>query len=424
MNTKAVRLYGKMDLRTESFELPPIGPDEILARVVSDSICMSSYKAAVQGADHKRVPNDVAEHPIIIGHEFCGELVEIGDKWKNDYKPGERFVIQPALNYKGSLAAPGYSYAFVGGDATYVILPHEVMECGCLLPYSGDAFFWGSLAEPMSCIIGGFHANYHTKAGVYSHDMGTVKGGCMAILAGAGPMGLGAADYAVHGGRAPSLLIVTDIDDARLSRAATLLTPEAAAKEGVRLLYVNTNNVENPTEYLRSLTPDGRGFDDVFVFAPVAPVVQMGDALLGHDGCLNFFAGPTKTDFSAPFNFYNVHYAATHIVGTSGGNTDDMREAIELMSAGRINPAGMITHVGGLDAAAETTLHLPEIRGGKKLIYPHVSLPLTEIASFGEKAAEGGENAALFADLDRICKANNGLWCPEAERRLLALAED
>jgi threonine dehydrogenase-like Zn-dependent dehydrogenase len=60
MKTKAVRIYGKNDLRLEEFELPALKDDEILAHVISDSICMSSYKAAKQGADHKRVPNDVA----------------------------------------------------------------------------------------------------------------------------------------------------------------------------------------------------------------------------------------------------------------------------------------------------------------------------------------------------------------------------
>ena len=159
MKTKAVRLYGKMDLRLEEFELPAIREDEILARVISDSICMSSYKAASQGENHKRVPDNVAENPVIIGHEFCGELIEVGAKWQGQFKAGDKFVIQPALNYHGSLASPGYSYPYIGGDATYVVIPHEVMECGCLLPYDGDAFFYGSLAEPMSCIVGGFPAN-------------------------------------------------------------------------------------------------------------------------------------------------------------------------------------------------------------------------------------------------------------------------
>ena len=209
MKTKAVRLYGKMDLRTEEFELPAIKDDEILACVVSDSICMSSYKAASQGSDHKRVPDDVENNPVIIGHEFCGKIVEVGTKWQDQFKVGDKFVIQPALNYKGSLAAPGYSYQYVGGAATYVIMPNEVMECGCLLPYDSDAYFYGSLAEPMSCIVGGYHANYHTTAGSYVHDMGIVEGGNCAILAGAGPMGLGAIDYAIHGPIKPKMLVVT-----------------------------------------------------------------------------------------------------------------------------------------------------------------------------------------------------------------------
>jgi hypothetical protein len=63
METKAVRLYGKNDLRLEQFELPPIGSGEILAEIVSDSICMSSYKAAIQGADHKRVSGNDRDRP-------------------------------------------------------------------------------------------------------------------------------------------------------------------------------------------------------------------------------------------------------------------------------------------------------------------------------------------------------------------------
>ncbi len=425
MKTKAVRLYGKNDLRLEEFELPAIQDDEILACVISDSICMSSYKASSQGADHKRVPDDVAENPVIIGHEFCGKIVEVGSKWADQFKPGDKFVIQPAINYKGSLASPGYSYKYIGGDATYVIIPHEVMELGCLLPYDGDAYFYGSLTEPMSCIVGGFHANYHTTPGSYVHKMECKERGNMAILAGAGPMGLGCADYAIHGGNPPRLLIITDIDDARLARAAQLTTVEDAAAHGVKLVYVNTNGVENPVEYLRSLT-DGEGYDDVFVYAPVKPVVEMGDALLARDGCLNFFAGPTNPEFSAMFNFYNVHYGATHIVGTSGGNTDDMKESIKLMTEGKINPAGMITHIGGLDSVAETTLNLPHIKGGKKLVYTHIDLPMTAIEDFAKAAEEnkGTELGDLFADLDVLCKEAGGLWCAKAEERILKLAKD
>ena len=66
-------------------------------------------------------------------------------------------------------------------------------------------------------------------------------------------------------------------------------------------------------------------------------------------------------------------------MGTSGGNTDDMRESLKLMAEGRINPAVMITHVGGLDSVIETTLNLPQIPGGKKLIYTNISMPLLSL---------------------------------------------
>ena len=418
MKTKCVRLHGKMDLRLEEIELPEIKEDEVLAKVVSDSLCMSSYKAAKQGADHKRVPNDVAEHPTIVGHEFCGTIVEVGDKWKHKFKPGQGFAIQPAHNYHGSLDAPGYSYQCCGGDSQYVIIPRETLEMDCLLPYNGDAYFYGSLSEPMSCIVGAFHASYHTTPGKYVHDMGIVEGGCMAILAGAGPMGMGAIDYAIHNSRKPKLLIVTDIDDGRLNRAASLLTVEDAAKNGVELKYVNTAKMENADEELLKLT-GGQGFQDIFVFAPVKPVVEQADRLLAQDGCLNFFAGPTDPNFSAMFNFYNVHYKATHVVGTSGGNTDDIRESLEMMTKGLINPAAMISHVGGLTSAAETTLNLGNIRAGKMLVYVDIDMPMTPIAEFEEK----GKTDPMFAELDKIVKKNNGLWCAEAEKYLLAHAK-
>jgi hypothetical protein len=124
------------------------------------------------------------------------------------------------------------------------------------------------------------------------------------------------------------------------------------------------------------------------------------------------------------FNFYNVHYSSTHIVGTSGGNTDDMRESIKLMSEKKINPAGMITHVGGLNACPEATLNLPKIKGAKKLIYTHLELPLTAIEDFAQ-AAEDNKGTALgklYADLDRACREAGDLWCPAAEKLIFEYA--
>ncbi|MFQ7307029.1 MAG: zinc-binding dehydrogenase [Mediterraneibacter sp.] len=417
MKAKGVRLHGANDLRLEEFELPEITDDEILVKVVSDSICMSTYKCAILGTAHKRVHEDVAEHPAIMGHEFAGDIVKVGKNHQDKFKPGMKFTLQPALNYKGTMWSPGYSYEFFGGDTTYCVIPSEVMELGCLLEYKGRAYYEASLAEPMSCSIGAFNAAYHTQMGVYTHQMGIKEGGKLAIMAGAGPMGLGALTYALHRDVRPSMIVVTDLNQERLDRAASLFPPEEAAKDGIELHFVNTGNFEDPVAELMRIS-GGKGYDDVLCYAPVSSVVTQSSAILGRDGCLNFFAGPTDNKFSASMNFYDVHYNSTHVMGTTGGNTDDMIESLELTAAGRIDPSVMVTHIGGLDAAAETTLNLPKIPGGKKLIYTHLTMPLTALTDLRAKGEAEGDKRLV--DLADIVDAHNGLWCPEAEEYLLA----
>ena len=104
----------------------------------------------------------------------------------------------------------------------------------------------------------------------------------------------------------------------------------------------------------------GKGYDDVFVFAPVREVIEQGGGILGRDGCLNF-AGPTDPNFKALFNFYNVHYGSTHIVGTSGVILTIWLSPLDMMAKGLIDPSTMITHIGGLNSVVETTLNLPNI---------------------------------------------------------------
>ena len=416
MKAKGVRLHGANDLRLEEFELPEITDDEILVKVISDSICMSTYKCAILGTEHKRVHEDVAEHPAIMGHEFAGDIIKVGKNHQDQFKPGMKFTLQPALNYKGTMWSPGYSYEFFGGDATYCIIPSEVMELGCLLEYKGRAYYEASLAEPMSCSIGAFNAAYHTHMGVYTHDMGIKENGKLAIMAGAGPMGLGALTYALHRDVRPSMIVVTDIDQERLDRAEVLFPPAEAAKEGISLHFVNTSKMEDPVAELIHIS-GGTGFDDVLCYAPVAAVVKQSSDILGRDGCLNFFAGPTDNKFSAEMNFYDVHYNSTHVMGTTGGNTADMIESLELTAANRINPAVMVTHVGGLNSAAETTLNLPKIPGGKKLIYTHLSMPLTALSDFRIKGEETKDER--YIALADIIDQNNGLWSPDAEEYLL-----
>lgn len=410
MKTKAVRLYGEQDLRLEEFELPELKDGEILIKVISDSVCMSTYKTAKQGAKHLRVPDNVAENPVIVGHEFCAEVVKVTDKHKDKFSVGDKVVMPPVLSYLGGMQTVGYSFGEIGGVSTYSIVYDHIIENDYLIKIESDSYFNGSLIEPASCVIRGYKANLHLDDELMPYT-NIKSGGKVAILAGCGPMGLVAIDIALHGDVKPSLVVVTDLNTQRLERAKQLFNPEDAKKDGIELIFVASSDKEE----LLELT-GGRGFDDVFVYAPVSAVVELADEILGFDGCLNFFAGPLDKQFSAKFNFYNVHYAQHHVVGTSGSTTDDMKDIVRLIEKRRITPAVMITHIGGIDAAIDTTLRLLEIPGGKKLIYTHINLPLTAIEDF-EKMGKGDNR---FKMLDDIVKKNNGLWCAEAEIYLLS----
>ena len=411
MKTKAIRLHGALDMRFEEFELPTLGADEVLIRVVSDSLCASTYKAVKQGVNHKRVPPDIAEKPIIIGHELCGDIVEVGENLKDKWKAGQKIVIQPALKLESGYD-PGYSYQYVGGSATYCVVPSIVMERGCLIPYEGDSYFGGSLVESIGCVLRGYKGFYHTDYSTYIRTDGAKRGGKLAILGGAGPMGIGAVELAI-GYAGVSEVVVTDLSQDRLDYAAAKCSPEAAAKHGCKLTYVNTSDIADPVKMLRELS-DG-GFDDVFVMVPVAALFTMAEAICREDGCVNFFAGPAIHDLQGSINLYRIHYDGIHVVGTAGSIPEDTVDTIHLIEQGKINVGAVVSHILGLRAVPDAILAMEKPSGAKKVCYSGIDIPMVAVDDF-EKL---GESDPLYRELARIVKANGGLWCAEAEAYLL-----
>lgn len=411
MKTTAVRLYGSMDLRLETFELPEITDDELLLRVESDTICASTYKAVKLGTQHKRVPDDIAENPIIIGHEICGTVAKVGANLKNEWKIGQNAVIQPAIKLENG-HDPGYSYPYIGGSATYAVVPKVFLDRGCFIPYAGDSFFKGSLVEPLSCILRAYKASYHTDGETYERYDGLKKGGKLAVLGGAGPMGIGAVALAM-GYSGVSQVVVTDINAERLADCEAKFSPATAKKKGVDLIYLNTANLEDPVAKLRELS-DG-GFDDVIVMAPVPALFTMAEEICGTDGCVNFFAGPAIKNLPASLNIYRIHYDGIHVVGTTGGIPEDTCDVIRLIEQDKIDPNPIISHILGLKDVKNAVFAMEKPSGSKKVCYPHLDIPMVEVDKLGEL----GKTDPLFAELDKIVKANGGVWCAAAEKYLL-----
>lgn len=412
MKTTALRLYGEMDLRLEEFELPEMKDNEILMKVISDTLCASTYKAVKQGANHKRVPEDVSTNPIIVGHEMCGEIVKVGKNVKGNWKEGDRAVIQPALKLPNG-HDPGYSYPYIGGTATYVIVPEIVLERGCLLPYNGDSFFSGSLTESLACCIRGFKGLYHTDYTNYIRTDGAKKNGRIAILGGAGPMGIGCVELGV-GYAGVKQIVVTDLNDDRLNYARSKVSEKDAASRGVELHYINTGNMEDPVKELLDLSEGG--FDDVFVMVPVPALFTQAEKICREDGCVNFFAGPPIHDLPGSLNLYRVHYDGIHVVGTAGSIPVDMTDIIGLFEQNKIHGGALISHILGIRECKDALLAMEHPNGMKKVCYTHLDIPMIAIEDLGKR------EEPLFKELDKIVKKNGGLWCKEAEDYLLANA--
>lgn len=418
MKTTAVRIHGVKDLRVDEFDLPEIQEDEILAKIVTDSLCLSTYKVSQKGSAHKKLPDNLKEQPIVMGHEFCGVIEKVGAKWQDKYKPGDRFVAQPNLG-RADTYSLGYSFPYVGGESTYSVIMNEAIEKGCLLPYKGDSFFEGAMAEPLSCVVAGFKANFHLRdRNDYDYTMGIKIGGNMAILGGTGPMGSLMIDLAIHGDKRPGLLAVTGRTQSKIDRLMDLYPVEEAKANGVELIYVNVADMDDFSEPLKAYT-NGKGFDDVFVMVANDTVVNQAEKLLGWDGCFNFFAGPIDAAFTAPINFYNIHYNATHYVGTSGSNTQDMIDAVKLIEEKVVSVGKIATHILGLNDVPETILNLPNIPGGKKICYSHKRFPITPVEEMGKNC-----DCEMQKALKEIIAKHGGIWSAEAEAYFLAHAEN
>ena len=406
MMTKAVRLYGENDIRLEEFDLPEIKDDEVLMEVVTDTLCTSTYKAVKQGSKHKRVPNDIDKNPVIIGHEMCGIIRKVGKNLTDKFKVDSKAVIQPALKLESGYD-PGYSYKYIGGSATFVVVPSIVIERGCLIPFDGESFFEGSLVEALGCILRGFKGFYHTDYTDYVRTDGAKVNGRIAILGGAGPMGIGAVELAC-GYAGVKQVVVTDIDDKRIAWAKTKCSPERFKEKGVDLVYVNTMGDANADKTLIDIS--NGGFDDVFVMAPVASLFNLAEKICREDGCVNFFAGPPVHDLQGSLNLYRIHYDGIHVVGTAGSIPQDTLDTIKIIEQKKISSGALVSHILGLKEVIPAIFGMEKPNGAKKVCYTGLDIPMVALEDF----AKLGETDPMYKELDRIIKANDGLWCKQA----------
>lgn len=361
---------------------PEPGPRQLLARVDCAGICTSLVKLVEQGPAHELLYEwDPARWPIILGDEGSVTIVGVGSDVRDDYAPGERYVVQPAVDHEPVGNAERYrsggrgvrkvavGYTLPGQLAEYVLLTEETLAAGCLLPVVDPAlpYAHAAVAEPISCVISAQAHHLHlSQASPRSQRIarsGLEPGGVTVVL-GAGVMGRMHVDLALAS--RPRALIVSDPLPERIERVRTLFA-ERAARLQIRLETVNGS----VADVVADLTA-AAGADDVVVAVGSADAIETGQRLVGRGGVLNLFGGLKRADALVQLDTTAVHYRELVVTGSSGGSPWDVARALELMAAGEVDPGLHITRVGDLEHAPGLLELVKEQKlDGKAVVYPH-----------------------------------------------------
>ncbi len=249
--------------------------------------------------------------------------------------------------------------------------------------------------EALPFDIGNIHYEGWFYQGTASHDLSSAygrnvrstlkKGGTCWLVGGAGAMGQMHTQLAVESEDGPARILVTDMDDTRLQKVTTLLSPSVKRK-GLEFKAFNPKSFATPADFLkavRGFSPDG--FDDIIMLVPVIEVFESALPFMKKDCVMNIFAGipAVKQGKISP---EGIAEKGHRFIGSSGSRTADLRHTLELVESGRLNPATALAAVGGmndlkkgLEAVANATY------AGKTVIFPHCpNLPLTPIEKLDE----------------------------------------
>jgi threonine dehydrogenase-like Zn-dependent dehydrogenase len=376
---------GPEHLSLRTVPVPRPGPRQLLARVDAAGICTSLIKLVEQGPNHKQVYGwDVSRWPLILGDEGAVTLVEVGEDLASRFTPGERFVVQPAVDHPPinhreryrncghGVAKVAVGYTLPGHLAEYILITEEVLAAGCLLPlpHPDFPFAHASMSEPFSCVISAQDHHMHLTQPGPSAPRGMYRGlkpGGVTVVIGAGAMGRMHVDLALS--YRPRSIVVSDLVAERLRMVRSLFFRRAVGA-GVALHTIDVTT-DGLADLIDTLT-DGAGADDIIVAVGSPRAIEDAENLAARGAVLNLFGGLKKGEDLVGLDTGIVHYKEINVTGSSGGSPWDIARTLELMASGQIDTAAHITRIGDLEHAPE---FLRMIRSqqidGKAIVYPH-----------------------------------------------------
>jgi L-iditol 2-dehydrogenase len=319
---RVVRFHGPEDVRLEDAPEPAAGPGELVVRVRNCSVCGTDAKIWRSGHPDLRPPR-------VLGHEIAGEVAEVGEG-AGGFTVGDRVQVIAAIpdgtchecRQGWASVCPNQErigYHHDGGFAELLRVPASVLAAGGVNRIPGGlSFAEASVAEPLSCVVNG-------------QELAGVGEGQTVVVVGAGPIGCLHVRLARARGAARVLLV--ELSRRRLEWAAGLVAPDAAVAAGDA----------DPVAAVRGLT-GGRGADVVIVAAASGKAQVDALAMAARRGRVSLFAGLPRDRSSIAWDANVVHYRELGVVGANGSSPAHNTQALELIAAGAVPVADLITH--------------------------------------------------------------------------------
>jgi 2-desacetyl-2-hydroxyethyl bacteriochlorophyllide A dehydrogenase len=308
--------YGGKDIRIEDTSTPDVEDNEVLVKVHAVAICGSDLHA-YKGMSKRRKP------PLVMGHEFSGEIIEVGKKVKR-FSNGERVVAEPLIscgecklckigktNVCGNRKLIGLHSS--GAFAEYVSVPEN--KCHKLL--NNVSFEEAALVEPLA-------------VAVHAVSITPIEKGDIVLIIGSGTIGLLTMQVAKNA--MASKIIATDVYDYLL---------DLAKKLGANMV-INTKN-DDP---FKTISSNFGEVDVVFEAVGLQGTVQQALSIVRCGGCVTLIG---MLEDKMELNMLNVAVKEIMIQGSYGYTSDDFKQALKLIASGKVKVKHLITHVLPLD---------------------------------------------------------------------------
>ncbi len=331
------------ELKIEKIPAPPCPSSGILVEVKACGICSSDVKMA-------KIGHPALIYPRILGHEISGRVVESKTP---HFSEGDRVQIAPGLNcQRCSFCKKGidnlcdhigiFGFTHNGGFAKYLAVPLEgEISASANIISEPVSFEEATLTEPLACCL-----NAQERLGITSEDV--------VLILGAGPMGcLNAMLARIKGARKVFLVEPLERREllAKFTKADLILNP----------------NRENIYHLLKQETL-GFGIDVVILASSEIKIEEDLLKLLTPRARICLFSGLLSENARSPFSLNLIHYKEICLLGAYGCTKLQNKEALSLISSGKIDLNWLITERIPLKRIKEGIDYVAERRGMKAVI--------------------------------------------------------